>query len=102
MGTKSVGDDAWEKRLRAIGIAVAGLDRMAESGESQGVVLEKVKVNLVADSGTSVLVVLVGRLEGREVVSFVGGYDMGTALLTLRKKVQEGALKWRESRPYGE
>lgn len=77
------------------------LERLAEGDDSSRITLTGVKFKLDADGGTSVLLVLQGFREEREYVAFVGGYDMISCLLTLRRKLQKNRIGWRESRPWG-
>lgn len=94
-------EERWQKLLIASGRGLVVIDR--ESGEARlgPVQLHSVKFLLQADSGTSVLAVVVGRDEGKELVAFVGGPDIMTTLLSLGKKLEADALRWRENRPWG-
>lgn len=90
----------WEKHLQACGRGLEMLDLHASSRTEGEVCLQSVKLLLQADNGTSVLGVLVGVLDGKELVSFVGGPDAMTVVLAIGKKLMGKGLRWRESRPW--
>lgn len=94
-------DERWEKRLRAIGMAVELVTRCTEPGGNRTFVLTEVRAQLDADHGTGVLLIVKGEGDTGKIVGFVGGADLGTALLTLKKKLAVGAVRWREDRPWG-
>lgn len=95
-------EDRWEGHLRALGMAIARVSRHVEGGPGEGPVLTDLRFNLEADNRTSVLIVVKARGPAGGLIGFVGGPDLGTAVLSLAKKLSRGALKWREDLPWEE
>lgn len=98
---RSEGDARFDKLLRSLGFAVLRLERSGPGGEAEGVELTEVRFKLDADNRTSVLVICKGTEEGQQLVAFVGGPDLSTAMIAVGKALAGRALKWREDRPYG-
>ena len=95
------GDVAWEKLVRAFGLSVIAVTQASSITDSQSVVLTEVRAKLHADNRTSVLLIIKATRGDDALVAFVGDSSFGGALLSLRKKLAAGSLKWREDRPWG-
>lgn len=95
-------EEIWEKRLRSLGMAIAQIGRHTADGSAEGPELTELRFQLEADNRTSVLLVVKARGQESDLVGFVGGPDLPSALLSLGKKLAAGAIKWREDRPWGE
>lgn len=102
MGRESAQDKVWEKRLRAVGLAVQELEQWVVGEAGRTPVLRSIRAQLDADGGTSVLLVLKGEGEGGKRIAFVGGLDLSTVLLSAVKRLRADVMRWREDIPYGE
>lgn len=92
----------WDRRLRALGLAIVQVARHTADGVAAAPELTELRFKLEADNRTSVLVVVKARGEERDLVGFVGGPDLETAVIALGKKLGGDAMKWREDRPWAE
>lgn len=90
----------WESDLRAIGIAIRHLERLANVQVPGEVVVYDVRFKLDADNGTSVLAIVKGRRDDEKLISFVGGLDLGTVVMAVGKKIAHGGLSWRIDVPW--
>jgi hypothetical protein len=100
MANKGV-DDAWDKELRALGLAVKALENAIAEDAREGRDWHGVRFKTDADEGTSVLAVLTSSDDAGEWVAFVGGLTLSTTILAMRRKLEGPGLKWRPSVPYG-
>lgn len=99
---QSQADKAWDKHVRAVGMALLRLARHTHDGGADGPVLHELRLKLEADNRTSVLVIVKAHGQERELIAFTGGPDLPTAVIAVAKKLQGGSLRWREDRPWGE
>jgi len=93
-------DRRWEEELRAVGLTVALIDRAAEPSAAGDLELYEIRAKLDADGGTSVLLILKARRGEEQLVGFVGGLTLTTALLAAGKKLRSDGIRWREDRPW--
>ena len=95
-------DERWERQLRAMGLAVAGLQNCTHIGRGSGPTVIELKFKLEQDNRTSVLVIVKARGEEGGLVGFVGALDLETAMIAVEGKLRAGSMKWREDRPWSE
>jgi hypothetical protein len=95
-------DKRWQEELRAVGMAVALLDRAAAPTNGEELELLEVRAKMDADGGTSVLIILKAQRGSEKLVGFVGGLSLTTALLATAKKLRADGIRWREDRPWGQ
>lgn len=100
MGRQSGADARFEKRLRALGFAVVGLQNAHDRVKDEGVRLTDLRFKLDADNRTSVLVILKGEGGEGPLVGFTGGLDLETAVLSAWGKVKAKTVHWRIDRPW--
>lgn len=99
---RSEADDRFEKLLRAVGYAVLTLEKYADQRRHPGLVLDGVRLILDADNRTNVLAVVTASRGDEALVGFVGGLDVSSVLISIRKALDGGTLKWRADVPWGE
>lgn len=92
----------WMRRLENIGSMVEMLDSEQGCKALAGSVLVEVKVLCDQERRGDVLVIVTARVGDEKYVGFCGGPDIGTALLTWRKKEGGEGLSFRKHVPYGE
>lgn len=92
----------WLKRAQGIGefLEATGEGRGAKGVEGGRVV--RLTIRYPTGDNPEVLLVVKVQGKGGDFVGFVGGLDVGTAVLTWRAKDGGKGLKWREDRPWGE
>lgn len=95
-------DSRYERLAHHVLYTLEQLERLADVDDPEAICLTGVKFKLDADGGTSVLCILQGFVGEQEMVAFAGGYDLISAVMALRKKLQKKRLNWRESKPWGE
>ena len=96
-------DGSYEDRLaHHVLFVLTQLERLADVDDPEAICLTSVRFKMDADGGTSVLCVLSGFVGERDMVAFVGGYDLVSCVMALRKKIMKKRLSWRESTPWGE
>lgn len=100
MGRKMDGDGEWEKKLRALGLAVMRLQMWAEEGEDRTNVLQSLRFKLDADGGTGVLLIMKGVDESGQRIAFVGGLDLSTTVLAAARALRADVVRWREDKPW--
>lgn len=93
-------EKAFEGRLRSLGYAVLRMENAGDADRGTGVVITDVRFKLGADGGVGVLAVIKGVREGALLISFVGGNDLTSTVLAVGKRLEKGALRWREDRPW--
>lgn len=97
---QSQADRAWDAHLRAVGVALQRVTRHTHEGAAEGPTVYEVRFKLEADNRTSVLVIVKAHGQDHELIAFMGGPDLPTAVLALGKKLAGGAVKWREDLPW--
>ena len=93
-------EQVWTKRVSAIGEFMESIGKgRGVTGVPQGRVTRVTLRYPTEDRPEALVVVKVSGKDG-DVVGFVGGLDVGTALLTWRAKDGAQGLKWRVDRPW--
>ncbi|MCK4627327.1 MAG: hypothetical protein KAV00_18590 [Phycisphaerae bacterium] len=93
-------EQAWTKRVSAIGEFIEAVGNGRGTTGLPGGVVTRVTLRYPTEDRPEALVVVKVSAEDGDHVGFVGGLDIGTALLTWRAKDGVKGLKWREDRPW--
>lgn len=95
-------EQRWMKRVQRIGEFIESLGDGRGAKGVEGGVVDRITIRYPSREDPEAFVVVKVRAPGGKVVGFVGGLDVGAALLTWRAKDGAQGLKWREDRPWGE
>lgn len=93
-------DGSWEKYALRLGLSLAHIQKSCVNGVNEALEIREIRIKLDADNRTSVLVILKALRGDDQLVGFVGGHDLGTAIIATAKKVQADAVRWRVDRPW--
>lgn len=90
----------WTKRVGAIGEFIEAVGKGRGVTGLPGGQVTRVTLRYPTEERPEALVVVKASGEGGDSVGFVGGLDIGAALLTWRAKDASKGLKWRADRPW--
>lgn len=100
--TEAQREVAYEKRLRRVGLSVARIGLWCAGAGQDGVRVVEVRFKTDADDDTGVLLILKAVRGTEKLVGFMGGLALEDVVIAAAKKLQAGAVRWREDRPWGE
>jgi hypothetical protein len=94
-------EQRWQKRVAAIGQFIESIEEgHGARGIEEGRVT-RITIRFPSEEEPEALVVVKASSPNGDAVGFVGGMDVGAAILTWRAKDARGGLKWREDKPWG-
>jgi hypothetical protein len=92
----------WDKRVRAVGEFIEAIGGGRGTTGLRGGSVTRITIRCPSREEPEALLVVKATGEDGDVVAFVGGLDVSTALLTWRAKDGSKGLKWRADKPWSE